>query len=429
MQAMKYIKTGQWSTLMGYILFIGMMGVGYTYNVTFIQLGLEDLGTRLIGMNEEQVALSMALLAFLTCIVALATGLLMQKRGWNRQFFVKLRLAFGVVVVQTILTAVAPHIRSEAGLWVWIVIASAGLGVGVPATFSLTVDLIPVGDRGYVAAMITSLAYFAANVYTTEWRIERFSQQIMWIMLVGSVSIGVLSFKKLAFMEKLARQHIRPEFAVGRFVRQDQEGSPRISRRLLVLILLMFGIFFIDSLGFLRIIKTPVYVDTAWGSPELGTHIFIGGTHVVAALIAGVLYSALDAKGFFLWIFGLFAMVHLMYGLNNQISPGEDAALGTPMLYAIAVSLYTVLNFAIWADVSTPHTISRNAALGVALSGWTATFISTALAIAWRSGGMSLGRHLNIVAAFSLLFFVGMLVLSFFSTAGQPSRSAEDNRS
>jgi MFS family permease len=425
MQALQYAKTGQWSTLMGYMLFIGMMGVGYFYNVTFIQLGLEDLGTRLIGMSEHKVALSMALLALLTCIIALTVGLFMQKRGWNRQFFVKLRLAFIVVVVQTILTAVAPHIRSESGLLLWIIIASAGLGIGVPATFSLTVDLIPVSDRGYVAALITSLAYLAANVYTTEWRIERFSQQILWIMLVGAVTMGVLAFKKLAFMDRLAQQHTQPAFGSGRFVRTGQDGHPRISRRLFILILLMFGIFFIDSLGFLRIIKTPIYVDTAWRSPDTGTHVFIGVTHVVAALIAGVLYSALDAKSLFLWIFGLFAMIHLMYGLNYQISPDSYAALGTPMLYAVAVSLYTVLNFALWADLSTPQTISRNAALGVALSGWTATFISTALAIQWRTGGMSLDRHLNIVAALSLLFFVGMLALSFFSANGSTVKISE----
>jgi hypothetical protein len=117
-----------------------------------------------------------------------------------------------------------------------------------------------------------------------------------------------------------------------------------------------------------------------------------------------------------------------MYGLNYRISPDSDAALGTPMLYAIAVSLYTVLNFALWADLSTPQTISRNAALGVALSGWTATFISTALAIQWRTEGMSLGQHLNIVAALSLLFFVGLLVWSFFSTPDRSSKSARENR-
>ena len=77
-----------------------------------------------------------------------------------------------------------------------------------------------------------------------------------------------------------------------------------------------------------------------------------------------------------------------------------------PMLYATSVSMYTVVNFALWADLSTPRTIARNAALGVALSGWTATFISTALAIGWRLGGVPLGEHLNYVASLAIVFLL-----------------------
>jgi hypothetical protein len=73
-----------------------------------------------------------------------------------------------------------------------------------------------------------------------------------------------------------------------------------------------------------------------------------------------------------------------------------------------------VLNFAIWADVSTPRTISVHAAFGVALSGWAATFVSTALAINWQIGGLSLQRHFNIVGALSMLFFLVLLLISFF---------------
>src|SRR5690606_10950200 len=92
------------------------------------------------------------------------------------------------------------------------------------------------------------------------------------------------------------------------------------------------------------------------------------------------------------------------------LTPRNTAPLAMPILYASAVSLYTVVNFAVWADLSTPETIGRNAALGVALSGWTATFISTALAMWWQEAGLSLLVHLRLVNAVALLFFVGMLV-------------------
>jgi hypothetical protein len=93
-----------------------------------------------------------------------------------------------------------------------------------------------------------------------------------------------------------------------------------------------------------------------------------------------------------------------------------------PVLYATAVSLYTVVNFAVWADLSTPRTISRNAALGVALSGWTATFVSTALATAWRLDGMDLDRHLSLVAAVAMLFFLALLGISFFQAGDSSAR-------
>jgi MFS family permease len=416
MELIEFIKTRRWPTVLGYLLFIGMMATGYYYNVTFVQLGLVDLGTRLIGMSQQAVALHMGLLAVLTCVIGLGVGLFMKQRGWSLQFFTKLRLAFLSVLVQTLLTAVAPFIGSELGLLLWVVAASGALGIGVPATFGLTVDLIPVRDRGYVAAIITSLAYLAANIYSTQWRIERFSAQILWLMVLGTIGIGVLAFKRFGFTEQLAIQHRRPEFGLGRFVQVNRRGQARVKRSLYVLIGLMFGVFFIDSLGFLRLIATPLLVESAWQSPELARHVLIGGTHAVAAIIGGVLYAALDERNLFLWIFGLFGMVHLMYGFSMRAPLDNEPALAMPILYATAVSLYTVLNFAIWADVSTPRTISLHAALGVALSGWASTFISTALAIRWEIGALPLMEHLQVVGAISMLFFLVLLVVSFFGS-------------
>jgi hypothetical protein len=69
-------------------------------------------------------------------------------------------------VVQTILTAVAPALRRAEELLAWIVVTSFALGIGVLVTFGLTVDFIPRRDRGYVAALITAAAYFAAPVFS-----------------------------------------------------------------------------------------------------------------------------------------------------------------------------------------------------------------------------------------------------------------------
>jgi hypothetical protein len=74
----------KWVPLVGASLFTFMMATGYYYNLTFVQLGLKDLGERLLEMEQATVALYMALLALLTCLVALGTGYLMKVRGWSR---------------------------------------------------------------------------------------------------------------------------------------------------------------------------------------------------------------------------------------------------------------------------------------------------------------------------------------------------------
>nr|NIR62490.1 hypothetical protein [candidate division Zixibacteria bacterium]NIS45638.1 hypothetical protein [candidate division Zixibacteria bacterium]NIU12684.1 hypothetical protein [candidate division Zixibacteria bacterium]NIV05804.1 hypothetical protein [candidate division Zixibacteria bacterium]NIW43466.1 hypothetical protein [Gammaproteobacteria bacterium] len=55
--------------LFGVSLYVGMMAVGYYYNLTFVQLGLIDLGERVIGMSRIAVAGNMAAMALLTSLI------------------------------------------------------------------------------------------------------------------------------------------------------------------------------------------------------------------------------------------------------------------------------------------------------------------------------------------------------------------------
>ena len=414
-----YLKTRNWPAVLGYGFFIGMLATGYYYNVTLVQLGLLDLGERLVGLDQGSVAGYMALLALLTSLVSLGVGWTMQRRGWSADFVLKLRLALVVVVAQTVLTALAPGVRTPAQFLAWIVGASCALGLGVPVTFGLTVDLIPRPDRGYAAALITAAAYFAAPLFAYPWRIESLSRQMLWVMLPGAGALAVLAFAPLPFVRQLARQHTQPQFYYGRFVRATTEGGSQVNRQALGMIGLMFGVFFVDSLGFVRLTHTPALMAHAWQSPELGPRLTIALVHVAAALIAGVLYSTFSVRSLFLWVFGLFALVHLAYTFPFRPALGESGVLAQPMLYAVAVSLYTVLNFAVWADLSTPRTISRYAALGVSASAWSATFISTALAIQWENAGLPLATHLRVVDALAALFFLGLLLLVYFEGGGR----------
>jgi hypothetical protein len=156
-------------------------------------------------------------------------------------------------------------------------------------------------------------------------------------------------------------------------------------------------------------------MGSAWHASEALPVLLIGITHVVVALIAGVLYSALSPRALFLWVFGLFALAQLMYLEHARTTPDSEAVLSMALVYSAAVSIYTVLNFALWADFSTPATIARNTALGVAVSGWLATFLSTGLSIQWQTDGVPFAEHIANVAAIALLLLVVVLMLILFS--------------
>lgn len=270
---------------LGLGLFVGMMAAGYYYNLTFVQLGLEDFGTRILGLSAQAVARDMALLALLTCLIAVSSGWWMQQRGWGRRFRLKLRLSFGVVLLQSLLTLVCPLVNSEAWFMIWLAGVSLALGIGVPVMFSMTIDLAPVRMRGGAAALVTAAAYFAAEMLSSEWTFDAFRSQSLVMLAAGTIGMGLLAFIEHPWLDALGQQHTLPEFGRGRFLRQGH-----IDRRLVGLIVAMFGIYFVDSLGFLRLLKTPLYMTNAWQSPDFDVRLFIAGTHVVGALVAGVRY-------------------------------------------------------------------------------------------------------------------------------------------
>jgi MFS family permease len=415
MEFVRHVRDGRWTTAFGYVLFVALMVAGYYYNITFVQLGLIDLGTRLVGLSETAVSVWMAVLALGTLVVAVATGVTMDRRGWNTALRTKLRVLFGVVCLQLALTLVAPGIRSVPAFGAWVVAASVGLGVGFPVSFSLAIDLIPVPDRGYVAAAITAIAYFVANAVPLSWSVDVFSRVMVAAMVPGALVLGVLSFARAdrldTLLAELGTQH--RAFGTGRFC------DPPIRTRslaFLVPVVLMFGVFFIDSLGFLRIIDTPSLLLSSWQSPELSTRLFIAVAHVVGAVMAGVIYVNYSLSRVFLWTFALFALTHVLYtsdlrlaAVFPSLAQGATSPLN-PAVYAVAVSFYTTLNFALWPDLSTASTVGTRSAVGIGVAGWLATFTSTALALYFQATDLTLLSHLNVVQALSLLLLFGLAV-------------------
>jgi len=416
MQLFEHVRGRRWSTVFGYVLFVALMVAGYYYNITFVQLGLIDLGTRLVGMSETAVSAWMAALALCTLVVAVATGVTMDRRGWSTDLRAKLRLLLGVVCVQFGLTLVAPVVRSVPGFGAWILAASVGLGVGFPVSFSLAVDLVPAPDRGYVAAAITAVAYFLANAIPLSWSVEVFSRVMVAAMVPGLLALAVLASGRLdrvdAVLSELGTQH--REFGRGRF--NYPEPVRARSAAFVVPVVLMFGVFFVDSLGFLRIIDTPTLLLSSWQSPALSTRLFIAVAHVVGAVMAGVIYTNFSLSRIFLWTFALFALTHVLYTSDLRVAAvfpslarGPTSPLN-PAFYAVAVSFYTTLNFALWPDLSTAETVGTHSAIGIGVAGWLATFTSTALALYFQAADLTLLSHLNVVQALSLLLLSGVAV-------------------
>ncbi|SIS15589.1 MFS transporter [Natronorubrum thiooxidans] len=411
MKLFEFARERQWVPITGYLIYVSALTAGYYYNLTFVQLGLTDLGTQKIGMPPGDVSIVMAILALLTLVAAVASGVLMDRRGWSTDLYVKFRLLFLVIFVQLLLTIAAPHVSTIEQFVLWVIVCSMALGVGIPVSFSFMLDFVPVRDRGYVAAIVAGLSFFVAALYPIEWRIDEFSLVMSAMMVPAVFVLAVLSVKRFRFVDSLASQHKRDTFGTGRFCRPIPVRT--VSFAFWGPILLMFGVFFIDSLGFLRIIETPQYIYTSWQSPDLSVRLFIAVLHVIGALAAGVIYTNFDRNWLFFWVFGLFAFTHLLYVFHIQFGAGDTPPLVLPMFYVLAVSFYTTLNFALWPDLSTPETIGTHTALGVGIAGWLATFLSTSLALYSEGVGLSLLNHLTYVNALALLFVVALPVLLY----------------
>lgn len=399
-----WVPTDRQLTVVSYTFCMCVLTAGYYYNLTFVQLGLIDLGTRLVGMSDAAVSGAMAGMALGALAVAVSTGRTMDRRRWSTDLVLKLKIISGVIGIQTVLTVLAPQVGSPVHFFAWVATASVAIGVGIPTTFSLIGDFVAIRHRGPVAAFMAGAAFFAAALYPFEWHLEEFATVMTVAMVPAWIVISAIAFRPSAIVTALSAR--RERIGPGRFCRGGETPDAGLSFRGVVAA--MFFVFFIDSLGFLRIIEAPVYITTSWQSPEIGTRLFIAVTHLVGAAMAGVLYTAFGRKWLLTWIFGLFAFTHLLYTFHIRTAPdGIDPPLTLPLFYVLAVSFYTTLNFAIWPDLSDDSNIGMRTALGVGIAGWLASFLSTSVALYSEWARVSLLDHLTYVNALALLLAVG----------------------
>lgn len=404
MQLTAFVRARQWHPLLGYLLYIVSLTAGYYYTLSFVQLGLTDLALRRLDLSPTAVAVTLGGFAVFTAGTAICTGVVMDRRGWGTNLYVKFRILFLALAGQLVLTVSILSVSTTAGLVAWLIGCSLTLGLAIPAGFSLMLDLIPVADRGYVAAVVAGGSFFLAATVPLEWQIEAFVSTATVVLVPAVLGFGLLSVTRFTAVDTLAVQHTQAAFGVGRFCRSAPVQT--VSVAFWGPLVLLFGAFFVDSLGFIRILEEPVYAATSWQSTAVPVRLVIAVGHVISALIAGFLYTNVGRNAVFVGAFGLFVAAHLLYGLDSRGILSGVPGLILPLLYAAAVSFYTTLNFALWPDLSTAATIGTHTAIGVGGAGWLATFLATAVALYADGLALSFETHLAYVNVFSAIGFV-----------------------
>lgn len=405
--------------VLGFAVYVSILTGAYYYNVSFIQLGLTELGQESVGLSMESVAAAMGLLAITTLSVTLASGRLMDRFGWGTDLAVKFRVLLGVLFLQIGLTLLSSAVSSFPGFLLWVLACSVPLGAGIPFAFSLMLDLVGPGERGYAAGTVAGLAFFLAALFPFEWSAGNFALPALSVLVPVVGLLCVLS----VFPERVGRRYVTPD---GGSSRAQRHPAGLISRPLIAGLVLLFGAFFVDSLGFVRIIETPEFVDSAWQSSEYSTRVRIGVTHLLGGVGAGLLYTKARYLSIFVVTFALFATAQFLYVFDTVAGSGSLLGTVTPLVYVLAVSCYTTVTFALWPDLATPETVGTVTAVGVGIGGWMATFTSTALALMADRVQLDIGLHLFTVGVTSVTFLV--LTVALWALTDGPDQSETGNR-
>ncbi|WP_299235636.1 MFS transporter [Natronomonas sp.] len=380
-------------------VYVVVLTAAYYYNLTFVQLGLTDIGVERVGLSPGALAAAMGTLAVATLSVTLVAGSLLDRLGPAVGVRFKFRVLFGVIAAQIAATRAVGAVDSPAGFIAWILAASVLLGTAIPFAFGLLSDLVVPEKRGYAAGAVTALAFSLAAVFPFRWTAGRFAPAAIAVLVPAGLLLGVLSTPG-ARPGRLAHR-TRGDAAPGSGL---STTTTTTTATVVAGVVLLFGAFFVDSLGFVRIVEASRFVDASWQSPDAGTRGLIASVHVVGGLAAGVAYAKADHRWLFAAAFALFAAAQFLYAYDAVV--GGPAVLATllSLVYVLAVSCYTTVAFALWPDLATPGAVGRYTAVGIGVGGWLATFASTAVALASERSQLPLGGHLLVVAAVSVGF-------------------------
>jgi MFS family permease len=392
---------------------ITILSAGYYFNITLIQLGLHDFGLNYLELNNSQVANYMGFLSVATAITSLISGYLIYRKRELQEFRKLLWMLLGVLVTQSVLVWSILSIRSISSFYLWILFCSISLGLAIPVTYTLFYKITSRNKRYLSAAIITGVTYFVASTIPIDWSIENFVLQFKYPLVVGVIALGTVQILKISIVNSYFR-FLKLEYSIEENKYLKKHSRSKIRYLFVITVLLLATVFFVDSLGFIRLISTPEFIEQTWQSESWIPRISIGIGHILGAIVGAIMYKELEIEKVIVGIMLLFGVSHLALLISQLNTYFEGYSLMIPFIYAFSVSVYTVLNFVVWPDFSSGKNVSMISAIGVAIGGWFSTFISTSLALNWISSGMSFETHIrnvNSVIVLVLIFIILYLYL------------------
>ena len=385
----KYEKV--WS----YLLIISMTVSSFLSAITFVQIGLPLLGTEVLGLSSNFVSLVVLGFAFAGAAGALIGILILKRVIDNLTGKIVYALIFNISTI-FIITLIS-RLNTSVDYSLWMLLLGFIGGIGSINSYSLLYDLIPHGYRGRVGGIIVALIYgIGPFIVPSERTFENY--------LKGSSIRSV--FQLISFVMLIFFILARP--VSKKVVDKNHGSSAHYKYPFKEVLITLLVILFVDSFGFIRAINTP-FVENTWEG-RLEIRIFIAVSHIISALICGYIYDKKSPRLLLKISLVCFIIGDVLFALMFETSMEGLLVYLFPLVYAPAVSIYTLSFLMLWADISTPKTEAKIYGIGIAITGWLGSFISTSFALG-LVGIISPQLHLGLTAIIALGGLVYMLKL------------------
>ena len=337
-----------------------------------------------VGINTISTGMiSLGISGFISCILI---GFYLNRK--RIPFHQKPPIVAGFSAATLFLVVISGYITPQ--LYVpWIFVLGFVFGASTCIMYSFIFDLIPQQYRGLNAGILTGIIYLIGASSMEEWTFWNFRRDIIiWLGLTLIIQIIYIIFNTFD-EEQIAK---------------IQDQPPKYTFDLKLVCVLLFLILFIDSFGFLRIVGNPEILAATWQGTQ-GFRFYIGMIHFTTAILIGVYYNKLKPLNVAMISVILFILADGMLALI-EFNPTIKYIL--PILYASAVSIYTLVFLSLLADISTKENYYKVIGIGMAVFGWFSSYLATAISLSLIGADItnpvvSFRTHLGIASLIAII--------------------------